>query len=1109
MSQRLPQHRVATPARPLVEDSSRQAGGRSVSPPDTRPLVEDSSRQAGGRNVSPPDTRPLVEDSSRQAGGRSVSPPDTRPLVEDSSRQAGGDLSPEPVQNPRAPAGAEAPSLPFLRARSLKRELLAELMASWDSGTPVEPDELLARWPADAQSDPDVANVLFEDYLRRAGRGETPSLRDYQQRFPAQRDSLASLLDRQDLLRSLGASQRSVPRLRLPDVGDDLFGFRLCGELGQGAFARVFLAEQGDLAGRPVVLKVSAIEGDEPQTLAQLQHTNIVPIYSVHEDAGAGLRAVCMPYFGGASLGQVLRQLWQDIDQPTTGAELVQALALVGSRSGPTGESSAPACGLAFDTREADGPLALLRQMSYPEATAWIIARLAEGLHHAHQRGVLHRDIKPSNVLLGTDGTPMLLDFNLAQKSQDPAGATLGGTVAYMAPEHLRALARQEPALARLVEARADIYSLGMVLFEMLTGRRPFEQSASYAPLPVLIEAMAVERSLQSPSLKAVRPDVSWGLESIVRKCLAPDPACRYSTAEELAEDLRRLLEDRPLKHAPELSRRERLQKWARRHPRLSSTGAAACVAALLLGLCGLALAGVRGRLTRVEDTLADTQSHERFRAHEEQTLQALLLCNTTSDQGPEQLAEGLRACERALGLYGVLEGGTLERHPDWARLNPSERLRLAEDTQELLLLLAGARVRQSPGDRQVLHQALSLLDRAETLPGLAPARAIWEDRALYREALGETQRACAARGVACSLAPSTARDFYLLGFALGRTRRYAEAIARLDEAVRLNPRHFWSWLQRGVCRQEQKQYDLAAADFSVCVGLRPDSPWGYFHRGTALAFGKHFVEAIQNYTEALRCDPAFRRAWLNRGLARQSLGQDREALADLDQAASLGLDDAMLHSGRGISLERLGRPAEADRAFETAAQRLTPLSPEARRELLWTQGFAVALRCPDRAWKAFEQVLREEPNQVRALYGCALILTYQNKLNQALPYYNRALALAPDFPEPRRYRALLFARLGKAEEAVSDINHCLKREESGANLYVAACVTALLSDQAKRGLQHSLRSQSLSFLKRAFQKGYDRNRATTDEDLAAVRNLPGFRELLGPPGPEGDKVTR
>src|SRR5262249_49535188 len=109
-------------------------------------------------------------------------------------------------------------------------------------------------------------------------------------------------------------------------------------------------------------------------------------------------------------------------------------------------------------------PLAALRAMSFEHAAAWIVAQLVEGLHHAHQRGILHRDINPSNILTSSEGQPLLLDFNLAQDGdEDPAHATIGGTVAYMAPEHLRALIGRTPALIRQVDARSDIYSLGMV----------------------------------------------------------------------------------------------------------------------------------------------------------------------------------------------------------------------------------------------------------------------------------------------------------------------------------------------------------------------------------------------------------------------------------------------------------------------------------------------------------------------------------------------------------------------------------------------------------------------------------------------------------------------
>src|SRR5207237_3450337 len=109
----------------------------------------------------------------------------------------------------------------------------------------------------------------------------------------------------------------------------EVLGFRLRQELGRGAYACVFLAEQADLASRPVALKITDLDGNEPQTLAQLQHTHIVPIYSVHEDVRAGLRAVCMPYFGGASLSGVLDFLWADGVAPTRGVQLVEALETV------------------------------------------------------------------------------------------------------------------------------------------------------------------------------------------------------------------------------------------------------------------------------------------------------------------------------------------------------------------------------------------------------------------------------------------------------------------------------------------------------------------------------------------------------------------------------------------------------------------------------------------------------------------------------------------------------------------------------------------------------------------------------------------------------------
>ena len=209
-----------------------------------------------------------------------------------------------------------------------------------------------------------------------------------------------------------------------------------------------------------------------------------------------------------------------------------------------------------------------------------------------------------------------------------------------MAPEHLRALAGRSSALIRQVDRRSDIYSLGMVLAEMLTGQSPFDQSASYSALPLQIEAMAVERSRSRLRCARHRPEIPWGLESIVRKCLAPDPRLRYQQAHHLAEDLRRFLDDRPLEYAPELSRVEQVRKFARRHPRLTSSGTVAAAAVVVLLAVGSVLAGFH-------DRLGAAQARDRLRADELGTTRALCLINTVLDlDNQEHLRQGLQICE-------------------------------------------------------------------------------------------------------------------------------------------------------------------------------------------------------------------------------------------------------------------------------------------------------------------------------------------------------------------------------------------------------------------------------------------------------------------------------
>src|SRR5258708_18773253 len=220
----------------------------------------------------------------------------------------------------------------------------------------------------------------------------------------------------------------------------------------------------------------------EWQPLAQLQSTIIVPIYSVHR--ARPYQALCMPYLGSTTLADLLKN-WQERESlPESGKELVSTLwnrknltRQMTETNGSDQPPGIPCPPLATEVLAGGVPLPsvgqpqgtaileMLQGLSFVQAVLWIASRLADGLGHAHERGILHRDLKPANVLLTDEGQPMLLDFNLAEdvKGRPSASAALvGGTLPYMAPEHLEAFRGKR----RDVDARSDLFSLGILLYE-------------------------------------------------------------------------------------------------------------------------------------------------------------------------------------------------------------------------------------------------------------------------------------------------------------------------------------------------------------------------------------------------------------------------------------------------------------------------------------------------------------------------------------------------------------------------------------------------------------------------------------------------------------------
>jgi tetratricopeptide (TPR) repeat protein len=522
-----------------------------------------------------------------------------------------------------------------------------------------------------------------------------------------------------------------------------------------------------------------------------------------------------------------------------------------------------------------------------------------------------------------------------------------------------------------------------------------------------------------------------------------------------------------------------------------------AVVAAAVLLAAGIALLAVRSHLAGTQQQLQLAESQERQRAYEAGTVRALCLINTVNDL-QDHLSQGLEVCRNTLALYGVLDRANWEEHPHWQRLEPDVRRRLAENTRELLLLLAWARVRLDPQNPAMLREALGLLDRAEAIGGLQSSRALWIDRAYYLERLGEQEKSQAARHKGEELQPTTAQDHYLLATTYARRGTavsHAKAVAELDQALALNPRHYWAHVQRGICHQEQGEHTLAAGDFGACIGLWPEFAWGYFNRGYALDRSGRKQEAIRDYGAAVERDPEFLLAYVNRGLARLEVKQYQPALDDLEQALRRGREDAFVHAGRGMALEALGRHAEADTAFQVAFARAGTAGEQARLRLHWVYGFAVAERLPEKAQEAFDAVLRIDSQQPQALYGRAMLAAKQKQLDDAITFFNRALNADPGFIDARRFRAVLLARRGDFGAASQDINACLEREpKNGSTLYAAACVVSRLAEKSP---ERQTLDQALDLLEKALAQGYGLDQAATDPDLAALRKHPEFPATL------------
>jgi serine/threonine protein kinase/tetratricopeptide (TPR) repeat protein len=958
-----------------------------------------------------------------------------------------------------------------------------------------------------------------------------------------------------------------------PRIGGMIAGFRIVAELGRGAFARVYLAEQESLSNRRVALKVSEALGDEPRTLARLQHAHIVPIHSVHDDPETGLRLLCMPYFGGANLARLLESS-ADRSAPATGGKtLVEALDRIGGRTKrdfdgddslvcvslssnelkvsingdpsktvdprstrPKGSIFADHGELSFwsglrvlggfrersrrspslspgsgsfpkktkhenvglqndDRREGFEPSRqILKESSLIRASAWIAARLAEGLDHAHTRGILHRDLKPSNVLIAADGTPMLLDFNLAvDPDETPADrgerALIGGTLPYMSPEHLDAFNPKGSTDSAAVDARSDIYSLGLILFEMIVGELPFADRPDSKWLDLTLREMTEERRAGAPSPRACDSRVPWSLDSIVSKCLEPDPARRYARAGDLADDLNRFLDDRPLRFAPDPSIRERIGKWARRNPKATSWTTVSILSVCLL-LIALSIIHIYAtNLKRASARIDRSAFQKRFN-------ECQILLNT---QGPtDHQTRGIEIARRALAHYHVETSDNWTSEPGFALLPRDERSALREEIGELLMLLARSEIfaaqrEGTEADRlAALERGIRRLDVAErTLPYRVSA--LYEDRSRYQAAIGNASAAKRDRTLRDQTPPSTPRDYYLLGTAYLARREPLAAESALQKAIDLDPKRLWPWFALGVCRLDQQRYLEAAGDFGVCIALDPSFDWPHLNRGLALARAGRTVDAKREYDRAIALNPRFVEALIDRALVNLELDDPSAVEADLRRAIKLGENDPKIAHDPAIqaalaeAISRQGRADEADALLSELIER----NPN-RVSIYIARGYS-RMKDPKRMDLArgdFESALAIDSRAALAHLGLAYLVKEKDPA-EALREVEKALDREPGGLDAIQLHAILLARLGRSE-AIAEVERLLEAPNP-VRLYNAACALAILS---KTAADSRLVPQALDLLKKSVEMGVPVADLSADGDLEPLRDHPQFLKI-------------
>ena len=467
-------------------------------------------------------------------------------------------------------------------------------------------------------SDRDPVERLADEFIARFRNGERPEISEYESRYPKLAARVRKTFPALMMMEQLAPQEDdflekpSGALATLADVGvlDDFGDYHIETEVGRGGMGIVYEAEERSLKRR-VALKIMPEHAMKDSTLrqrfirearlaARLHHTSIVPVFSVGEHDGRQFYA--MQFIQGESLSDVLNELKQHRDsnggklpaamsgtqfapqaqQPTRSVRLAETV------RNPIGKKTVPSVAVPKTESEQTATHRLLDTASpfatpanpdgqtsqqnfdgeYWKRIARIGIQIADALNYAHGMGILHRDIKPSNILLDVQGRAWITDFGLAKSRRDvdlTKPGDLVGTLRFMPPERIKGKS----------DHRSDLYSLGLTLYEMLSLRSAFDETEGARLANCILTA-------EPHALCSLNPGVPDDLATIIHKAIARDPQDRFQSGEEMADDLRRLLGDEPIR-SRHVGAAERVWRWCRRNPLVSGTWAGAAAAILLV----------------------------------------------------------------------------------------------------------------------------------------------------------------------------------------------------------------------------------------------------------------------------------------------------------------------------------------------------------------------------------------------------------------------------------------------------------------------------------------------------------------------------------------------